>query len=196
MRAAFCLPAGSEETSLALGRRMEASRHLRAPTLVQLGDQPPSMPACEDEPTACVTGARGTCERAMWQFYKGWVRGAQSRSSHPLNSKRVQSSGPKPYDACEPRERNGGKQPLGQERALPLSARAATSERLEEPPVPAGHCKVGGRHGLCGRITPRCTHVCGRPARIPSTWGSPAAPRPPPRGVRGALTRSPSLLAR
>ena len=74
MRAAFRLPACSEETSLALESRMEASRHLRALTLVQLGDQPPSMPAWEDEPTVCVTGARGTCERAMWQFYKGQVR--------------------------------------------------------------------------------------------------------------------------
>ena len=74
MRAAFRLPACSEETSLALESRMETSRYLRALTLVQLGDQPPSMPAWEDEPTVCVTGARGTCERAMWQFYKGQVR--------------------------------------------------------------------------------------------------------------------------
>ena len=74
MRAAFRLPAGSEKTSMAFERRMEASRHLRAPTAVDLGDQPLLMPACEDEPIACVRGARGTCERAMWQFYKGWVR--------------------------------------------------------------------------------------------------------------------------
>ena len=74
MRAAFWLPACSEETSLALGSRMEASRYLRALTAVELSDQPPSMPAWEDEPTVCVTGALGTCERAMWQFYKGWVR--------------------------------------------------------------------------------------------------------------------------
>ena len=196
MRAAFWLPAASEETSLALGSRMEASRHLRALTAVELGDQPPSMPACEDEPIACVIGARGTCERAMWQFYKGWVRWCESRSSHPLNSKLVKITRAFSHDACEPCERNGGKQPLGQERALLLTSRMATSERLEKPPVPAGHCKVGARHGLCGRITPRCTHVCGRPAWRASTWGSPAAPRPPPGGVRGALTSCPSLLAR
>ena len=196
MRAAFWLPAGSEETSLALVRRMEASRHLRAPTAGELGDQPRLIPACEDEPTACVRGARGTCERAMWQFYKGWVRWCESRSSHPLNSKLVKISPCFSHDACERHERNGWHQPLGQERALPLSARAATSERLEEPPVPAGRCKVGGRHGLRGRLTPRCTHACGRPARRLSTWGSPAALRPPPGGVRGALTSCPSLLAR
>ena len=103
MRAAFCLPAGSEETSLALGRRMEASRHLRAPTAVELGDQPPSMPAWEDEPIACVIGARGTCERAVWLFYKGQVRGAQSRGRHPLNSKLVKIRGGFSHDACEPR---------------------------------------------------------------------------------------------
>ena len=144
---------------MALGRRIEASRHLRAPTAVELGHQPRVIPACEDEPTACARGARGTCERAMWQFYKGQVRWCESRSRHPLNSKRVQNSGPFSHDACEPRERNGGKQPLGQERALLLTSRVATSERLEKPPVPAGHCKVGARHGLCGRITPRCYQV-------------------------------------
>lgn len=71
MRAAFWLPAASEETSMALESRMEASRHLRALTAVELGDQPPSMLAWEDEPIACVTGARGTCERAIPPFYKG-----------------------------------------------------------------------------------------------------------------------------
>ena len=81
MRAAFRLPACSEETSMALESRMEASRHLRALTAVDLGDQPLLMPACEGEPTACVRGARGTCERAVWQFIKGWVRwGAKSGS--------------------------------------------------------------------------------------------------------------------
>ena len=195
MRAAFWLPAAGEETSMALGRRIEASRHLRAPTAVELGHQPRVIPACEDEPTACARGARGTCE-TMWQFYKGQVRWCESRGRHPLKSKRVQSSRGFPDDACEPDERYGWHQPLDQERALLLMSRVATSERLEKPPVPAGHCKAGARHGLCDRITPRCTHVCGRPARRPSTWGSPAALRPPPGGVRGALISCPSLLAR